>query len=190
MNLILRALSVICLAACICTAQDKPIRGASIQYSTLVESGDELHGWQAEWSWNRTASSTKRSSVFAVGFDVGVSDHFGRREDIADSVTTRSNVRRTTGLVGIRVFPWLPWFPGYVRALGGYSRRTSTADDGAGASLTRSWNSPTVGIGTGIVIPIREHVILRPIDVTFVHFFGSNPAPNGLRVSAGVSLAW
>jgi hypothetical protein len=187
----------VCLHVAHVSAQGPPpnndrIRAIAFQYSHLSAGGDHLNGWQAEYSWHYPA----RSGVFGlpsiVGFDAGVSQLYGARVHAANPLPFGQDdpsVRRTTFLAGAHIFPILP-IPVYFRALAGYSHRTESFVDASGRRASQSSDSPVVGAGAGLTIPVQKRLAVRVIQIDYLRFTNDRDTKNGLRVSTGFSIVW
>jgi hypothetical protein len=187
----------VCLHVAHVSAQGPPpnndrIRAIAFQYSHLSAGGDHLNGWQAEYSWHYPA----RSGVFGlpsiVGFDAGVSQLYGARDHAANPLPFGQDdpsVRRTTFLAGAHIFPILP-IPVYFRALAGYSHRTESFVDASGRRASQSSDSPVVGAGAGLTIPVQKRLAVRVIQIDYLRFTNDRDTKNGLRVSTGFSIVW
>jgi hypothetical protein len=186
----------VCLHAALVSAQGPPlnkdhIQAIAFQYSHLSVGGDHLDGWQTEYSWNRPSRAGTFGLPSIVGFDTSFSQHYGSHDRVDPLPFGQDDptVRRTTFLAGAHIFPIVP-IPVYLRALVGYSRRTESFVDASGQHVSRSSDSPVVGAGAGLTIPVRKRLAIRVIQIDYLRFTNDRDVKNGLRISTGVSIVW
>ena len=174
---------VVCLAPAAARAQDG--REVTASYSILRNGGNTLHGWDAEGGVMLVGVDSFGSGSWgALAFEVNASSHTG-------DAAAGGDERRTTVLVGARVFGGGPkTIQAYVRAGFGYSYR-STPEAGRFGALERNGvHSPVVRVGTGLQIPVRKNVVLRPISIDYMYFPTDRRARHGLQLGFGVGIWW